>query len=346
MLQNSIRNETLRNAPKEGTMPRTEGKLPEGFSVRPATPEDVGAVARLVMATDWAEFFDPESVEAEISEDWRGSAFDFERDSWLVFAPNGEFVASAELFHQSHARMEVSTAVHPGYSGVGIGGYFIRVTGERAGEHAPLAPPETRVVLQRVTNAANEEARKLLTNTGHALVRNFWTMEIEVGEGLAPPTWPENVSVRECVRGEDERLVYETQRETFRDHWDEHEETFEEWRRHMVEGPSYDPSLWFVAESDAGEVAGISLCRSASTTKGWVAVLGVRRGWRRRGLGEALLRHSFREMRRRGKTTVELGVDSESLTGATRLYERAGMKVARRVAVYEKELRPATEREQ
>lgn len=316
--------------------------LPEGFSVRPATMGDVGDIARLVMATEWAEFFHSGSVEAELSEDWRGAALDFERDSWLVFDADGALAASAELFHWGHARIEVSTAVHPDFLGRGVGAFLVSATAGRAGEHAPLAPPGKRVVVHRPINAANEEARKLLEETGHGLARRFWTMEIEVGEGLAPPEWPEGISVRPGVRGEDERGVYETQREAFLDHWGEHEETFEEWSRHMAEGESYDPSLWFVAEDGGGEVAGISLCRPASETKGWVAVLGVRREWRRRGLGEALLRHSFVEMRRRGMTSVELGVDSESITGATRLYERAGMEVARRVDVYEKELRPAS----
>ncbi len=40
----------------------------------------------------------------------------------------------------------------------------------------------------------------------------------------------------------------------------------------------------------------------------------------------------------RGVQTVDLGVDAENLTGATRLYERAGMREARRFAIYRKQL--------
>ena len=72
---------------------------------------------------------------------------------------------------------------------------------------------------------------------------------------------------------------------------------------------------------------------------GWVSTLGVRRPWRRKGLGLALLQHSFGEFHRRGKCRVGLGVDADSLTGATRLYEKAGMEVHRQYASYEKELR-------
>jgi mycothiol synthase len=65
----------------------------------------------------------------------------------------------------------------------------------------------------------------------------------------------------------------------------------------------------------------------------------VRRPWRRAGLGLALLRHSFGEFYRRGTYKVVLGVDSQNLTGATRLYERAGMYIELQYDAYEKELR-------
>jgi ribosomal protein S18 acetylase RimI-like enzyme len=56
-------------------------------------------------------------------------------------------------------------------------------------------------------------------------------------------------------------------------------------------------------------------------------------------LGTALLRRAFIEFFRRGTRRVALAVDTQSLTGATRLYERAGMWVERLYSVYRKELR-------
>ncbi len=74
-----------------------------------------------------------------------------------------------------------------------------------------------------------------------------------------------------------------------------------------------------------------------------VETLGVRRAWRDCGLGKALLLHAFGAFHRRGKHAVRLYVDSQNLTGATRLYERAGMHVERELVDYEKELRPGIE---
>jgi ribosomal protein S18 acetylase RimI-like enzyme len=80
-----------------------------------------------------------------------------------------------------------------------------------------------------------------------------------------------------------------------------------------------------------GDLAGFSVCRRDPTDEsaGYVALLGVRRAWRRQGLGEALLLRSFQNFRERGWTRGTLGVDASSKTGATRLYERAGMTVYR-----------------
>ena len=76
---------------------------------------------------------------------------------------------------------------------------------------------------------------------------------------------------------------------------------------------------------------------------GWVGTLGVLRPWRKRGIGLALLHQSFGEFYRRGFRKVGLGVDGENLTGALRLYKKAGMSVHRQFELYEKELRPGLE---
>ena len=60
------------------------------------------------------------------------------------------------------------------------------------------------------------------------------------------------------------------------------------------------------------------------------------------GLGRALLFHSFRELRRLGRTAVGLSVDSENPTGAVRLYESVGMRPVSRRVLYEKQLSGAS----
>ena len=96
-------------------------------------------------------------------------------------------------------------------------------------------------------------------------------------------------------------------------------------------------SLWFIAR-DGDEIAGVARCEANRDGGGWIGAIGVRKAWRRRGVGLALLRHAFREFHLRGDPHVGLGVDAENPTGATRLYERAGMRVMNELVLYEKEL--------
>jgi mycothiol synthase len=190
-------------------------------------------------------------------------------------------------------------------------------------------------LLRVYTATTDEPTKQLLESGGYALIRGAYRMRIDFEDEPPEPQWPKGVIVREGAH-DDVELVYETQQETFQDSWEYHRIPFDEWRHWMVDYEGFDPSLWFVAES-GGQVAGVSLCRVTEEDEnlGWVRVLGVRRPWRRRGLGRALLLHTFREFRRRGLGSVGLGVDAESLTGAHKLYESVGMRVVRRNDIYE-----------
>jgi mycothiol synthase len=159
--------------------------------------------------------------------------------------------------------------------------------------------------------------------------RHSYRMEMSLDDDRRESVWPEGIVVR-GYRSQDERLVYDTVVEVWLDASDPIEDTYDEWRRWTTKRDNFDPALWFLA-FDGEEIAGFSLCRRDDTdpSAGYVATLGVRRPWRRRGLGEALLLHSFAAFRARGYTRATLGVDASSPTGATRLYERAGMTVYR-----------------
>jgi ribosomal protein S18 acetylase RimI-like enzyme len=184
---------------------------------------------------------------------------------------------------------------------------------------------------------------------GMKTIRYGWDMLLDLTEEPPVPVWPEGISIRNIRHPEDTEAAYRADDEAFEDHWGYVETPFEEgfkrWKHYVFEIRKPDPSLWFLA-MDGDEIAGMVSCRMEADDdpdKGWVSVLGVRRPWRRRGLGLALLRQIFGEFYRRGKPRVGLGVDSNNLAGATKLYEKAGMHVQREYVTYEIELRPGEE---
>jgi mycothiol synthase len=180
-----------------------------------------------------------------------------------------------------------------------------------------------------------------ISERGYSNIRSSWTMEIEFGvEAPAEPVLPDGIEIRTCRHPEDEEAVYETVQEAFADNWNFHPESIESWREFTVKWRNFDPDLWLVAW-DAEQVAGASLNYPGRTDDpgyGFVGTLAVRDPWRRRGVGEALLRRTFALLHACGLRKVRLSVDAENTTGATRLYERVGMSVLRQSNTWERNL--------
>jgi mycothiol synthase len=173
---------------------------------------------------------------------------------------------------------------------------------------------------------------------GYRPIRASFQMRIELDGALPVPTWPDGISVG-SIRDGEERIAWEVSQEAFADHWEFTPSSWEEWSHFML-GEDFDRDVWLLAR-DGGNVAGVCLCRPEAVGRpgvGWVRVLGVRRPWRRRGLGRALLLEAFHRFRARGVRAVGLGVDGENTTGAVRLYESVGMSVEHRHDLFERNL--------
>jgi mycothiol synthase len=182
----------------------------------------------------------------------------------------------------------------------------------------------------------NDAWRALLESRGYGLDHYSFRMWIDLDGDIADPEWPEGIVVRTYRRDQDETAVYETHQETFSEERDFSRDPFDDWVQWSYREP-FDPELWFIAEKDE-EIAGILLGRperGGDTSLGWINILGVRKSRRGHGLGQALLRHAFREFRGRGKRRAGLGVDGEN-AAAIRLYERAGMKAELTFVWYER----------
>jgi GNAT superfamily N-acetyltransferase len=178
----------------------------------------------------------------------------------------------------------------------------------------------------------NEPARRLFEQLGYRYERTFRLMRIELASGIETPVPPAGIQIRTVDPDRDLPAVHGVLFGAFADHWGGAFDGFEEWRHRSVdgEGASFDPRLWFVAVHE-GEIVGAACCIARSPRAADTAVietLGVVRDRRRRGIARALLLTAFEELARRGIARAELSVDADNTTGATRLYERVGMRVA------------------
>jgi ribosomal protein S18 acetylase RimI-like enzyme len=289
------------------------------MNVRAATTDDAAAVAELYSSLEEALLGRPSNVDAHAVLGW-WQAISFETNTWL-FEEDGFLVAAAGGQVQAD-RGNADGAVRPSAQGRGLGTRLLELVERRFVEEGAA-----RILSWAL--AADGRASELFRGRGYREVRRFWEMAIDFEDEPAQPA----VAI-ETFREEDAHAFHAANEEAFEDHWEPHSEAFEEWWPRQRTRTNYDPALWFVIR-DGDEVAAIAR-NELRTGGGYVGSLGVRRPWRGRGYGRALLLHSFREFRRRGMTRATLGVDASNPTGATHLYESVGMHVETEEIVWER----------
>jgi len=331
---------------KESTL-----RLPEGFTFRGARLEDVEPALKLFNAWSRPAIQEDEFEDANaIHEEWVSPGFNPAEDIRLVFAPNGKMAGYVEVWTTAKPPVHpwIWGRLHPDYEGLGIGTWMLHWGEQRAAQALRNVPDGLRFAPRVGIYRQAEKSKKLFEDMGYQHIRSSYHMQIEMDGPVPEPAWPAGITLR-TYRETDAEALYRAETESFRDHFGFTEEPFEagfqRFKHFKLECEGFDPTLVFLA-MDGEEIAGLNYCRPhfhADRELGWVGSLGVRRAWRKRGIGLALLQHSFNEFYRRGKRKVGLGVDAENLTGALRLYESAGMHVRLAFDLYEKELRPGTE---
>jgi mycothiol synthase len=314
----------------------------KGFTIRQATPTDVHGIVEMIRATEFAEAGEAEYTQEDLLEDWGRPGFEPARDAFVAVAgKESRIVGYEEVYNRSdHTRLDGDGYVHPDFVNHGIGTALLRAIQVRAQEHAAIAGPGSPVLLRNGLYGSDWRARELHENEGFCAVRYIWRMRIEMASPPPQPVWPAGVELRGFPENGDVLPVFAALEDAFRDHWGFTPWNFDGWVHRNVNSDGFDPGLWFLAYAQGAggeEIAGGAHCRMRQET-GWVSQLGVRQPWRKNGLGLALLLASFGEFYQRGVHTVDLGVDAENPTGATRLYRRAGMQVAHEYVIYEKDV--------
>ena len=303
--------------------------------VRPTTElfEDALDVLR---ASDEAVYGDTDWTADGLREEW--DDLDLEHDAWLVEV-EGRIAGVAHLLEVKGGRVIGDAYVHPELTGRGVGSRLLELLEHRAHELEPQWPDGERVVLQMAHLVGDDRAPLLFAGTGYERARSYFRMVTNLREPTPEPRWPEGTRLRQLDPDRDGEALHDAELEAFENEWGYSPISYDEWRDRVFGRAGFDASLVPVVWAGDEVVAFSRNYPKRMGDWGFIGTLGVRPAWRRRGLGLALLHESFRRFRNTGETTVALGVDVENPTGATRLYERAGMRVLWQADVWTKELR-------
>ena len=258
---------------------------------------------------------------------------------------DGEVIAYARVFWnelvEGGRSYENFGLVDPAWRRRGIGGALHRHNEARLREIAAEHPDVSPKWFGSEGSLSDHGNQALLLGNGYTAARFFYDMVAPSLEGIVAPAMPEGLELRPVTR-EQYRTIWEASAEAFRDHWGEEEWTQGDRARFDANPDHADPRFWRIGW-DGDEVAGAILTypqleenKRFGRKRVYVAMVSVRRQWRRRGLARALLAGSLVGARDAGFTSASLGVDTDSPTGATSLYESLGFAPEKTFATYRK----------
>jgi mycothiol synthase len=277
--------------------------------VRPAADTDIEPAYRILEACELGPWYE---LRLDQFRDWWKSY----REVWVA--------EDDGLSGYSAARSElVEVYVLPGMRGRGLGSALL----EKA-EAAVGQPRATAVTRRDETDGA-----AFLERHGYRRVAETWLMQLPLDRRFPEPRWPAGTSVR-TFSPEESAALKDLVDAAYAKEPGFTKGPLEEWERFMFGDSSFEPESWFVVETSDGSLAAAAL----NWKEGFVKDLVVHPDHRRKGLGAALLHHTFRHFQARGLAEVSLKTDSNNTSQAWRLYERVGMRTMRTLDDWVKDL--------
>ncbi|MEV0269014.1 GNAT family N-acetyltransferase [Hamadaea sp. NPDC050747] len=246
-------------------------------------------------------------------------------------------------------RVYFDGVVDPAYRRQGLGRrlteWAIETTPAVSRSRFPDAPME----LHASVHEHNTVKAGLLTESGFAPQRWFFTMQRPLDGELPEPVWPDGVRVEGFDHARHDLAALRVRNESFADHWGSSPQDEESWRQWYTGTRAFVPELSYVALAGSGDGAGDEMVAFLLTQffeadqvvtgrrEAWISTIGTLRAHRRRGLASALIATCLRAAAAQGYDRAALGVDADNPTGALGVYEAAGFTVDRRHVTYVRE---------
>jgi mycothiol synthase len=192
----------------------------------------------------------------------------------------------------------------------------------------------------------DDKRRKYVLEQHHYQpVRYFYQLERSLTRPINEPQFPPGFTLRQADPTQDAEAWIAMFNQTFIDHWDHHDLTLEEYQHQRQTDPGYTPKHDLIAIAPDGTFA--ALCWSiinrteiarSGRKQALLHQIGTRRGFRKIGLGRAMLLAALHALKEDGMESVRLYVDADNPTGATQLYDSAGFQKVFMLITYAKDV--------
>lgn len=294
---------------------------------RPLTWADLSAVCALQNAYDRRFFGEPLLAVEDVRADWRNPEFALTQDSEAWVSAAGDLVGFATLDHRGG--LESVVADDPTVC------WLADVLEARwEGEAARRG----HAAVHRHVAAADALGIERLRRRGYHRQYTVWTLTLPQQVGVCRRELPSGYRVVPFSEA-DARDAYAVIADAFAE-WGGRQRSYGAWRAAVLDRP--DVSLPHCLLARFGEeVVGVCLVVDPVADRRpelWVAQLAVRADHRRRGVAQELLARTVLAARARG--VAEVGLATDTRTGALALYERLEMTVRHTLHAYALALGP------
>ena len=312
---------------------------PPDYLLRHPAADELPAIQRLLDECEAADCGEPRVSDFDVVAAAADPDAHPEQDWWVLEHAGGDLAGFANLYWPPTGEARGDACVAPEHSGRGLSVRLFRTLEARARELAAGAAAGSAAALYMQCENTQPGRQAWLLAHGYRRVREMFMMRVDLGGGTAAPVWPPGIDVRDMRPHLDHEALCAAHNDGFSEHFLHFPVKLDVWRSWVYGHAELDPHLWVVAW-DGDEVAGQATAMPVGAAASIEDVM-VRKAWRGRGLGLAMLLEVFARLHERGRDDVSLWVDAENATGAVSLYEAAGMHVWRHVGVFKLELAPA-----
>ncbi len=314
--------------------------LLSGNGLRAPSAADIAEITALIQAANIRVSGEPDFSQTDLEAEWGLEGFDPARHAFIV--TRGDAIVAYANFRsrKPFAEYDGDYSLLPAAADADLEALVIRELERRMLNDFARGPGGEDTWMHLHADAVETERLQRYAQHGFEACRWYFRMGVDLETApaqITPP--PAGIEIRSCRRGEDEGRFYDVLSDAFRDHYRFTPLEKEDWVRRHAGYDFYVPDLWLLAWH--GDTPVGASCNLLYEDAGWVDELGVRRDWRGRKLGRALLDATFAAFWKHGQPHVRLTVDSGNATGATQLYEHAGMSVLRKYVLYRKAMRAA-----
>ncbi len=188
------------------------------------------------------------------------------------------------------------------------------------------------------TNAGERDVERIamLEQLGFAPLRVFRRLIRDHRLPIPDPQFPAGFTVRAAKPEQDAEAYTALFNESFHDHWDHHDLTIAQYRHDRGTTPHYDPRHDLIVLAPDGTFAAFCWSFRQNDTTALLHQIGTRKGYRRLGLGRAIMRTALQQLQADYFERVELFVDSQNVNQAMVLYESEGFALKYVMTTYAK----------